>query len=199
MSSRFDYFPFNRESYLHHLWDFPTHRRIYDQNFGVDLKEQQRESSSESLPFDSLFRRRHRYYYPRPHLSSDPGSSSSPSAEPSTGMSENSSTADHFRIALDVAQFAPDEITVKTVDNYVIVHAKHEERPDEHGFVSREFTRRYLLPDGIDPVTITSALSRDGVLSVEAPAPKPESPKPNERIIPIVKLDEKDANDPSQN
>lgn len=178
MSSRFGYFPFNRESYLHHLWDFPTHRRIYEQHFGVGLNEREDE-----LPFDSAFGRRHFYLRPRPFdLDAE---------EPLTsGMSENTSTVSAFHVALDVTQFAPHEISVKTVDSYVVVHGKHEERPDEHGFVSREFTRRYLLPEGVDPVTVTSALSRDGILTVEAPTRKLEPPKPNERIIPIVKLDE---------
>jgi crystallin, alpha B len=39
---------------------------------------------------------------------------------------------------VDVTQFRPEEITVKTTDKNVIIHGKHEERTDQHGFVSRE-------------------------------------------------------------
>lgn len=51
-----------------------------------------------------------------------------------------------FRVRLDVNHFSPEEITVKTVENRVLIHAKHEEKQDEHGFIQREFTRQYLLP-----------------------------------------------------
>lgn len=51
-----------------------------------------------------------------------------------------------FRVGLDVRQFKPEEINIKTRDNRVVVHGKHEERPDEHGFIMREFTRQYVLP-----------------------------------------------------
>lgn len=51
-----------------------------------------------------------------------------------------------FLINLDVQQFGPNEITVTTVDNTVVVEGKHEEKQDEHGFISRHFVRRYVLP-----------------------------------------------------
>ena len=58
---------------------------------------------------------------------------------------------------------------MKTVGNDVIVEAKHEERQDEHGFVSRHFVRRYVLPPSHDVINITSSLSSDGVLTITAP------------------------------
>lgn len=39
---------------------------------------------------------------------------------------------------------------------------------DEHGFIAREFHRRYRLPPGVDPAAVTSALSPEGVLSIQA-------------------------------
>jgi crystallin, alpha B len=85
---------------------------------------------------------------------------------------------------IDVSHFTPEEITVKTVDNNVVVTAKHEERQDEHGFISREFTRRYQLPRDIDPSTVTSSLSSEGVLTINAPKKQPELKK-GERMVPI--------------
>lgn len=73
------------------------------------------------------------------------------------------------QVILDVQQFSPDEITVKTVDNHVTVEAKHEEKQDEHGYVSRHFVRRYVLPSSHDLVNVTSTLSSDGVLTITAP------------------------------
>jgi hypothetical protein len=73
------------------------------------------------------------------------------------------------QVILDVQQFAPNEITVKTLDNTVIVEGKHEEKQDEHGYVSRHFVRRYVLPSDIEVNDIVSSLSSDGVLTVTAP------------------------------
>lgn len=71
---------------------------------------------------------------------------------------------------VDVQQFAPNEITVKTSgDNSIIVEGKHEEKPDEHGFISRHFVRRYVLPEGHDINQVVSNLSSDGVLTITAP------------------------------
>lgn len=74
-----------------------------------------------------------------------------------------------FQVILDVQQFSPDEIIVKTVDNNIIVEAKHEERKDEHGFITRHFIRRYILPSSHDSLQVTSSLSSDGVLTITAP------------------------------
>lgn len=44
---------------------------------------------------------------------------------------------DKFEVLLDVQQFTPDEIAVKTSDKFIIIEGKHEEKQDEHGYVSR--------------------------------------------------------------
>jgi len=76
---------------------------------------------------------------------------------------------DKYEVILDVAQFEPSEITVKTTEKFIIVEGKHEEKQDEHGFVSRQFTRKYPLPPGHDANDVASSLSSDGVLTVSAP------------------------------
>lgn len=90
-------------------------------------------------------------------------------------------------MCLDVHQFAPNELTVKTVDDSVVVEGKHEEKEDKHGYISRHFKRRYVIPQGYDLETVYSTLSSDGVLTVRAPKiiPEPEEDETNERIIPI--------------
>lgn len=90
---------------------------------------------------------------------------------------------DGFQVCMDVQQFKPSEITVKTADNSVVIEGKHEERQDEHGHISRHFVRRYALPKGYDPNTITSELSSDGVLTIKAPPP--QAIENNERVINI--------------
>lgn len=41
---------------------------------------------------------------------------------------------DKFQVILDVQQFTPSEITVKTSKEFVVVEGKHEEKADEHGY-----------------------------------------------------------------
>ncbi|XP_044112289.1 heat shock protein beta-6 [Neovison vison] len=84
----------------------------------------------------------------------------------------------HFSVLLDVKHFSPEEIAVKVVGDHVEVHARHEERPDEHGYIAREFHRRYKLPTGVDPAAVTSALSPEGVLSIQAAPTTPQAPLP---------------------
>lgn len=73
------------------------------------------------------------------------------------------------QVILDVQQFAPNEISVKTQNNVIIVEAKHEEKQDEHGFIFRHFVRKYILPEDTEVMDITSSLSSDGVLTISAP------------------------------
>jgi len=75
-----------------------------------------------------------------------------------------------LKLRFDVSQYAPEEIVVKTVDQKLLVHAKHEEKTDTKS-VYREYNREFLLPKGVNPESIRSSLSKDGVLTVDAPLP----------------------------
>ncbi|KAH9367021.1 hypothetical protein HPB48_021380 [Haemaphysalis longicornis] len=72
--------------------------------------------------------------------------------ERSTSCPEQQGTSvscspDKFAIRVDTRNFTPEEISVKTQDNCVVIHGKHEEKSDDRGcYVKREFTRRYVLP-----------------------------------------------------
>lgn len=76
-----------------------------------------------------------------------------------------------FRIAVDIgAEFQPGDLTVKTVDRKLVVHARHEEKTP--GRTScREFNREFDLPEGIDPQFVTASLGEDGRLVIEAQPP----------------------------
>jgi len=92
---------------------------------------------------------------------------------------------DGFHVNLDVQQFSPEEIQVKVVDNCVVVEGKHEEKQDEHGFISRHFVRRYAVPKEYKLDGIASKLSSDGVLTISAP--KVEAIEgTQERVIPLT-------------
>jgi HSP20 family molecular chaperone IbpA len=81
-----------------------------------------------------------------------------------------------LKLRFDVSQYVPEEIVVKTVDNKLMVHAKHEEK-SENRSVYREYNREFLLPKGTNPEAIKSSLSKDGILTVEAPLPAIDGPR----------------------
>lgn len=72
---------------------------------------------------------------------------------------------------IDVSHFEPEEITVKTVHNAIVVTAEHEDRADHLGFISRQFSRKYLLPEDIDSLKVISFLSHDGILTIQVRLP----------------------------
>lgn len=102
----------------------------------------------------------------------------------SLASQREAANSDKFEVKMDVQQFAPEEIDVKMIDNCVVVEGKHEEKKDEHGYVSRHFLRRYTLPEDVKPETVTCNLSSDGVLVVSAPRML-ENKATNERSVPI--------------
>lgn len=76
-----------------------------------------------------------------------------------------------FQVLLDVVQFLPEDIIIQTFEGWLLVKAQHGTRMDEHGFVSRSFTRQYRLPAGIETKDLAASLCHDGILVVEAKRP----------------------------
>ncbi|XP_072945928.1 protein lethal(2)essential for life-like [Epargyreus clarus] len=135
-------------------------RRILDQNFGLALTPEDLVSAATSPVIP-----RFRMWWPK-------------DTESSIKVEK-----DKWQINIDVQHFAPDEITVKIADGYVVVEGKHEEKQDEHGFVSRQFVRRFKFPEDSDANAIESRLSSDGVLTVLAP--RKVDVQKGERNVPI--------------
>lgn len=125
------------------------------------------------------------------HISTSPRTSSSPYYRPyELSRQDSGSTVnvekDKFQIILDVQQFTPDEISVKTNDKFIIVEGKHEEKADEHGFVSRHFVRKYMIPANYKQENVSSTLSSDGILSISAVMPAFQPPSQDMRSVPIT-------------
>lgn len=74
-----------------------------------------------------------------------------------------------FHVSLDVKDFLPNEISVKTVDNALVIEAKHEEHKDGRGYSSRQFKRRYAIHRGFNMDDINTQLSSDGILTIKVP------------------------------
>jgi len=105
------------------------------------------------------------------------------------GSADVKCTKDKFEVKMDVHQFSPEEVTVKAVDKYLVVEGKHEEKQDEHGFVSRSFSRRYRLPDDLNAENfderVTCNLSSDGVLMITVPRKEAITEKGDAKVLPI--------------
>merc|ERR1712061_982487 len=87
---------------------------------------------------------------------------------------------------VNVENYNPDELTIKTVGNSVQVEAKHMEKTsDGRSFSSRNFTQSFSLPKGVNPEAVKSSPSKDGTLTIEAPLPQP-SIEGSERMVPIT-------------
>uniref|UniRef100_A0A0M3HS17 SHSP domain-containing protein n=1 Tax=Ascaris lumbricoides TaxID=6252 RepID=A0A0M3HS17_ASCLU len=74
-----------------------------------------------------------------------------------------------FSITIDVSHFAPDELKVNIDDGVLVIEGKHEIKNDRYGQIERRFVRRLQLPKNTKPETVTSELSKDGMLTVQTP------------------------------
>ncbi|XP_034836898.1 protein lethal(2)essential for life-like [Maniola hyperantus] len=159
-------------SLLPFLFDYEVERprRLMDQHFGLGLTPDDMLSVLAGGPVMSR-----EYYRPWRHMAA---------AARDLGSSIKSDK-DKFQVNLDVQHFSPEEISVKTADGFIVVEGKHEEKKDQHGYISRQFTRRYALPEGCTPETVESRLSSDGVLTVTAPRKVPLAVQ-GERKVPIA-------------
>ncbi|XP_059474263.1 alpha-crystallin A chain-like [Neocloeon triangulifer] len=151
------------------LDDFIRPTSLFDQNFGLGV------INDDLLPHGCFVPQRSALYLrPWRHL-----------ARSQSGVSSVSNDNTQFQANLDVQQFKPEEISVKTVDNAVVIEGKHEEKQDQHGFISRQFVRKYVLPEGVDKEKVECKLSSDGVLTISAPKLALPQSEP-EKSIPIV-------------
>ncbi|KAM6115667.1 LOW QUALITY PROTEIN: heat shock protein beta-2 [Phoenicopterus ruber ruber] len=134
-------------AYLSLEYEFANPSKIYDQNFGEGV-------SPCEIPLPL-----YHGYYIRPRINK----------QLDRGTSEINLNEHKFQVFLDVCHFLPDELTVRTVDNLLEVMGQHPQKADRHGFISREFTRTYILPLDVDPLLVRATLSHDGILSIVAP------------------------------
>ncbi|XP_070159856.1 protein lethal(2)essential for life-like [Polyergus mexicanus] len=160
--------------------DLEYPHRLNDQHFGLGISPDQLVNPNVLERFAPQRDRRLRttpliYYRPWGELlrNSNEGGTSTVKAD-----------KDKFQVILDVQQFKPDEINVKVVDKCVVVEAKHEEKQDEHGWISRQFVRKYMIPEQCNIDEVSSSLSSDGVLTITAPR-KDKQETNNERSIKI--------------
>ena len=72
-----------------------------------------------------------------------------------------------FAVKVDLSGFKPEEIKVQLRGNEMTITGEH--KSDEGGFhLSRDYSRRIILPGDVDLSSVTSRLSKEGMLTIEA-------------------------------
>lgn len=94
-----------------------------------------------------------------------------------------------FEIQVHIPGYKPDEISVTTQENLIIVSGKHEHTHPELGYQSKEFTNKYTMPHNVDKVKMSCIYKDRGLLIIEAPLiPKDDA---HTKSIPIKVITEK--------
>lgn len=88
-------------------------------------------------------------------------------------------------VSLDVQNFSPEQIQVKTVGNEITVEGKKEVKRGD-GWTRSHFERRFLLPEGFPPERVECHLDKGKLVLVAFRAEPLE-----ERSIPIQEKTEK--------
>ena len=101
-----------------------------------------------------------------------------------------------FAVNLDLSGFKPEEIKVKLHGQELTITGK--QRSEDDGFHwSRDYSRRFLLPNDVDLSSVTSRLSKTGLLTIEAS--RDPALLPNTRSVDIImKIDEPQREDEAQ-
>ncbi|KAL1487294.1 hypothetical protein MTO96_008078 [Rhipicephalus appendiculatus] len=112
-------------------------------------------------------------------------SSSPPPSPAGDKLCQSHPSSTQFKVVLDVRQFNPEDLTVKTCGKHAVIQAVRTEDRGRKGIIVKEFTRRYLLPDGADSDRVSCSLTEDGFLTVDVPMKDPPLIE-NERVVPIT-------------
>ncbi|XP_023133082.1 heat shock protein beta-8 [Amphiprion ocellaris] len=91
-----------------------------------------------------------------------------PSSRSSPTTTASSTGGEPWKVCVNVHSFKPEELNVKTRDGFVEVSGKHEEKQEEGGIVTKNFTKKIQIPIDVDPLTVFASLSPEGVLIIEA-------------------------------
>ncbi|XP_015459180.1 heat shock protein beta-8 [Astyanax mexicanus] len=111
---------------------------------------------------------RHSAPWPGALHSSFPRRYTEPSRSPAPGPAPTGLTDEPWKVCVNVHSYRPDELSVKTRDGFIEVSGKHEEKQDEGGIVTKNFTKKIQIPQEVDPLTVFASLSPEGVLIIES-------------------------------
>ncbi|XP_041755817.1 LOW QUALITY PROTEIN: heat shock protein beta-3 [Coregonus clupeaformis] len=90
-----------------------------------------------------------------------------------------------YQVLLDVSQFRPEDVMIQVFEGWLLIKAQHGARMDEHGFVTRSFTRQHTLPEKLQRAgDLRALLCHDGILVVESKQRTPVRIQPSEEEDP---------------
>lgn len=87
-------------------------------------------------------------------------------------------------LAVNCESFKPEQINVSIKDKFVVIEGNYEEK-DEHSYVKRQFSRKFLLPENAIQEKMECSLSQNGVLKVTIPKQQAKEVKNEAVNIPI--------------
>jgi HSP20 family molecular chaperone IbpA len=101
-----------------------------------------------------------------------------------SGLIDQSNDGKELKLTFDLTGYKPEDLTIKVIDNNTLkVHAVHIDN-SRGNQIHREYTRQYILPDGLQPELLRARMSENGTLTVEVPLPQVQ-PNKYERVINI--------------
>jgi len=84
-----------------------------------------------------------------------------------------------FNAVMDVKDFNPKDLSVRVVDDRVVVEGKFMQQSEDGSSVAaKEFYKEFNMPPSADIDQVATALSKDGILTVKAPKREGDAPRP---------------------
>jgi len=74
---------------------------------------------------------------------------------------------DKFMVQLELPGFAPEDFSLKTKDDVIVLEAVHESGGEES--TSRKYVKELKMPEGVLRDQLASSYSADGILTISAP------------------------------
>merc|ERR1719468_898187 len=80
-----------------------------------------------------------------------------------------SASNDKFMIQLELPGFSPEDFSLKTKDDIIIIEALHNTKTEDGSSDSRTFTKEFKMPSGVVTEKLSSTYSGAGILTISAP------------------------------
>jgi len=74
---------------------------------------------------------------------------------------------DKFMVQLELPGFAPEDFSLKTKDDVIVLEAVHDSKGEES--TSRKYVKELKMPEGVLRDQLASSYSADGILTISAP------------------------------
>merc|ERR1711892_1005854 len=102
-----------------------------------------------------------------------------------------------FTVEINVKDYNPEDLMIKTEENVLIIQAKQESKSSKgKSFVSKQFEQSFDLPPGVDPHQIKSSLSNTGVLKVTAPRNSFAGSHTKQNTVDVMDKKKNDSDEP---